>query len=466
MEMIYNFWNIIMLLFGVSIIGWYFVLAIISIYDLTIYLRKNRFDDGAILSSQFSPSVCLIAPAYNEEKNIVDSIKSLLSLKYNNLDLIIVNDGSKDQSLKKMISAFDLEISMEKFVNILTTKKIRGIYRSKNEALKRLIVIDKENGGKSDALNAGLNFSNAEYVACLDVDSIVENDAILKMIKPFLEDSGVIASGGVVRIANACEIEDGRLIDPRFPKSWLPRFQVLEYLRAFLLSRLAWSRFNGLMLISGAFGMFKRDIVVKSGGYNTNTVGEDFEMVVRMRTYMHAKNLRYKVVYIPDPLCWTEAPSDLKILGRQRRRWTRGMMETLKTHKSLFMNPRYKILGMLSFPFWVIFEWFAPIIEVTGFITFIIFLLLNMVDLQLFLLIMMAIYLFAVLNSCLALFAEEISFHKYIRKKDTLIVLLTALLEPIFYHPLNIYWSIRGNLDFLTGASGWGEMTRKGFSKK
>ena len=233
----------------------------------------------------------------------------------------------------------------------------KGIYKSANPAFDKLIVVDKENGGKADALNMGINISKNKYVACIDVDCLLLEDALQKMIKPFLEatDAKVIAAGGVIRIANSCLVKDGKLLDINFPEKWLEQGQILEYLRAFLLSRMAWGRLNGLLIISGAFGIFDKKIAIEVGGYDTNTVGEDMEIIVRMRRYMEELQQKYKVAYIPDPLCWTEAPDNYKTFISQRNRWTRGTIETLKKHRKIGFNPKYRFLGLVELSVLVFF---------------------------------------------------------------------------------------------------------------
>jgi len=301
-------------------------------------------------------------------------------------------------------------------------------------------------------------------VACIDVDCIIEPDALLKMVKPFLEDPvEVIASGGVVRIANSCVVEEGRLIEVRLPDKLITRFQVLEYMRAFLLGRMAWSRLNGLLLISGAFGLFRKSIAIEAGGYNHKTVGEDMELVVRMRAHLAEQKRKHKVVYIPDPLCWTEAPSDYKILSRQRNRWTRGTFETLQIHKKIFFNQKYGLIGMLSFPYWFFFEWLAPFIEFFGLLFFILLMILGKVNWVFFIWALLAVYSFAFFISMLSLLLEEMSYFKYTHKRDITKMILVALLEPLYFHPRVVWWALQGNIDVLKGKKSWGEMTRQGF---
>ncbi len=454
--------------FYATVIGFsYLVLAIVSFFYIRFYIRENRFVDyNTILSSPLAPPISLIIPMYNEAQTIIDSVRSLLSLRYNNYDIIVVNDGSKDHSLEKLIEYFHLVPATPEISYQITTKTIRGIYQSQNKAFRRLIVVDKINGGKADALNAGINISQNKLIATLDADSILAPDALLKMVKPYLQSQRpVIATGGVVRIANSCTIEDGSLVKVHLPSSFLARFQALEYLRVFLLSRLAWSKLNGLLIISGAFGLFDRQVVIKAGGYSTETVGEDMELVVRMRRYMQDCKLKYKVCYIPDPLCWTESPSTLKILGRQRNRWARGTAETLYRHRGLFFNPRYGLMGMISYPYWFFFEFLAPFVEITGLLYFGWLAVTGRIEWLHFVSLLSVVYTFAVLLSMLALMAEEFSYYKYAKKSDTLKLIATAFLEPVLYHPVLLLHALKGNIELLIGKRSWGEMKRKGFQE-
>ncbi|MDP4210099.1 MAG: glycosyltransferase [Bacteroidota bacterium] len=460
-----------LLIYCVVIFTIYFTLAILSAIALIHYLRKNRYVDlSPIMTSPLAPSVSILAPAYNEGKTIVENARSLLSLHYVDFEVIIVNDGSKDDTLERMIEEYNM-VKVDFAVNYqIECQPIRGVYKSPNPAFSKLTLIDKVNGGKADALNAGINVSSKRLFATIDVDCIIEYDGLLKMVKPFIEekDKKVIASGGVVRVANSCEIENGRIKTVVLPKNLWARFQVLEYFRAFILGRMAWSKLNGLLLISGAFGLFDREIAVKAGGYNHKTVGEDMELVVRMRRYMHDHNLgKYLVTFIPDPLCWTEVPDSLNILGRQRNRWARGTIDSLRMHKVMFANPKYGRLGLISFPYWFFFEWLAPFTEFFGLIYFTFLAIGGNINFMVFLILFIFVYSLSVMFSMWAIVAEEISFHQYTRKTDILKLILTAMLEPFIFHPLGVYWSLKGNYDyFFKGKKEWGEMTRKGFGKK
>lgn len=466
-DILFNILMYVVFFYSVALILSYVFIALFSIGETDKYLRKNIFTDYRLLAvSPHMPSVSILAPAYNEGKTIIENVHSLLSIYYSNLEVIILNDGSKDDSLEQLIKVFELK-KVDFFVNYqIPTQQVRGVYISKNQLYSKLIVVDKENGGKADALNVGVNIATNDYLVCIDVDCVLEQDALLKMIKPFLEETKatVIATGGVIRIANSCVIEDGKLVKVNMPKKYLPRIQSLEYIRAFILGRMAWSRLNGLMLISGAFGAFDKEIVIKAGGYNNKTVGEDMELVVRMRRYLEEKKQKYCVTYIPDPLCWTEAPESFEILGRQRNRWARGTYETLKIHRKMFFNPKYHLIGLLSYPYWFFFELLAPIIEFFGFIFFLFFAALGIIDWYFFFVYLLFVICFGYLYSAFAIYMEILTYNQYKKKSEVLSLILTALTEPFYFHPYVVWSAMKGYFYLIRKNKGWGEMTRTGFA--
>ncbi|MGD9929089.1 MAG: glycosyltransferase family 2 protein [Mangrovibacterium sp.] len=452
--------------YAIAIFFAYTILAVISAFVLRrYYLSAKVAGQDEVLSSPFAPSITILAPAFNEGLNIVENIKALLALYYTNFEVVVINDGSTDDTLLKTIEAFDLEKVPYVIDERIFCTEIRGIYKSKKRALNNLTVIDKVNGGKADALNAGLNVARGKYFISIDADSIIDPYALQKMVKPFLEetDTKVIATGGVIRIANSCEIQDGHLVKINLPKKPLPLFQVLEYNRAFLMGRLAWSRLNGLLIISGALGLFDKEIVIACGGYHRFTVGEDMELVVRMRKYMAENKKDYRVEYIPDPLCWTEAPGKLKVLVRQRNRWTRGTIETLFSHWNIFLNPKYKTMGLVSHPFWVLFEWMAPIVEIFGIVYFITIALLGYANWPYFFITLFFVYFFSVFFTSYAILFDHIAFYRYKKKSMVLRQLVAALFEPLLFHPIVLYSAIRGNFDyFVLRKRSWGNMARVG----
>ena len=448
--------------------GSYLMLGIFSAMALRKYLRKNSYINyNSLVLSPLSPKISIIAPAFNESKTIIDNIRTLLSLYYNNFEVVIVNDGSTDNTFEQIKEAYELIRVNYYFDYRIPCERIRGVYRSKNPSYNRLTVIDKNNGGKADSLNAGINICHSDLFVSIDADSIIEADSILKLVKPFLEekDKKVIGTGGVIRIVNSCEVERGHISEIKIPSQILPRLQVLEYTRAFLLGRMAWSQLDGLMLISGAMGMFDRETVIKAGGYSIKTVGEDMELVLRMRRYMAESDQKYEVTYIPDPLCWTEVPSDLKSMRKQRTRWTRGLVESLRTHRKMFFNSNYGRLGLLGYPYWFFFEWMAPLDCLFRIYIY------DLSDCKRFPELAILSSAFPVclficsMSFDLGVLFEEITFHKYKRKRDVLKLIGVALLEPFFY-PVHTYFAVRGNLEAISGKKGWGRAERTGFDRK
>ncbi|WP_149275852.1 glycosyltransferase family 2 protein [Pareuzebyella sediminis] len=461
--------NLVFLVFTVVLFTLFSFMGYLSTRNSIHYRKKNSFGDiSKIMASPLSPSITIIAPAYNEGLTIVENIRSLMSLRYVNYEVMVVNDGSTDDTLQKMIEAYDLERIPYQADPNWKSKPIRGIYKSPHRAFAKLTVIDKLNGGKSDALNTGMALSTNRYVGCIDVDCLLLPDALLHVVKSFYQRSEkrVIAVGGVIRIANSCVIQGGQLEEIRLPKNWLARFQLLEYTRSFILGRMAWGRIDSLLIISGAFGFFDREIALEAGGYDTNTVGEDMEIVFKMRRLMHERREPYTIEYMPDPLCWTEVPEDLKILMNQRDRWARGNLETLFKHKDMFFNSKFGRLGLLSYPYWFFYEWLAPLLEFFGFFTVILFAYLGILNWNFFIAITVAVYLFSIMFSFYAILWEVYSYNEYKKTKDILILMACALIEPFVFHPIIIYAAVRGNYKKLFRIkSGWGQQVRRGFAK-
>lgn len=466
----YVYWlaNSFFFCYGLALISMYFAGVLLASRGIKRNKKKSSFlQVNDIVSATDIPSVTLIAPAYNEGLTIIENVKSLLSIQYPYYEFILVNDGSKDDSLEKLIKEFALEKEDATFITQpITTASVRHIYKSRDNRYAQLTVIDKNNGGRADALNAGINFATTELVICTDADCIIEQDAILKMVRPYLEedDREIIACGGGIGIANDSIIKNGVLKELRLPENFVPLVQVVEYIRAFLLGRMAWGEINGLMLVSGAFGMYPRKRVIEVGGFNPKTVGEDLELCVRLRTRMEDLKLPYKVVYLPETLCWTEGPPDHHVLIKQRDRWARGLWETMKIHKKLFFNPKYRYMGLLYYPYWLFFEFGAPIVEFLGIICIILFGIFGWINWPNAILLFAFVYLLGCIFSTAAIFMYIKNFDHYTKPKQIAELLLAAYLEPFLYHPVLVYGQMKGYYKKIFGIkSGWGNMTRKGF---
>jgi len=427
-------------------------------------MRLKSLDLTDLITSGGAPPITLIAPAYNEVLTCVESVRSLLTIEYPEYEILVVNDGSSDETLATLTRAFELEPASRVPTATLSTKPVRGVYRSRLHP--SLWVIDKANGGKADALNVGINFCHTPIFSAMDADSLLEPQALMRIVRPFLEDASTVAAGGILRIANGCLVHRGRVVEVRLPKSLLARFQVLEYLRVFLSGRMGWSAIDATLIISGAFGIFRRSTVVAAGGYATDTVGEDMELVVRLHRYCSEAKIPYRIQFVPDPVAWTECPESLRVLARQRDRWQRGLFQTLTRHRKMLFRPKYGAAGMLAFPYFFFLEMLGPVIELLGYVSFAATILSGRVD---WLLVIAFLAVAVVLGGVLSLSAvalEELSFRRYPRLMDLLKLFSLAILENVGYRQLNTWWRVKGTYSALRGVEGWGKMTRVGFAVK
>lgn len=455
--------------YGICLMLSYLILVFFSIIEINKYNHRNRFINySPLLNSEHIPGISIIAPAFNEALTIINGVHTLLSLSYPKFEVIVVNDGSTDDSLQQLIEEYDLVESNFFYDIAIQTYPIKAIYKSSNPVYSKLTVVDKENGqSKADACNAGINVSSYPLFLGTDIDCILHKETLLKMVKPFIEEkTRVIAAGAVIRASNSCEVDNGYLKKIHVSSQYLPLFQELEYIRAFLLGRMAWSKINGLMLVSGAIGLFDKEIALAAGGYDNTSLGEDMELIARMRIWMHDNNQKYLVKYIPESLCWTEVPSTIKILARQRTRWTQGLAQTLWIHKRAFLNSKYKVFGLLTYPYWIFFEWMAPFIEAGGILYYIYLIITGQLTWEYAIVLFLFIYSFSVMITLIAILWDDLVGMKYSSKRDVLKLCLGAIVEPFAYHPLVLFYSLRGNWFFFTRRKlAWGEMTRTGFKK-
>lgn len=452
------------LLYFVLINLGYIGLNLLAIPTLRRKISLRPLENLPPIYSGFEPPVSLLVPAYNEEATIASSVRSLLQLDYPEFEIVVVNDGSKDRTMEALIEAFELESFPEAYWRRLKTKELRTIYHSRT--IPQLRVIDKENGGKADALNVGINASRYPLFCAMDADSILQRDSLRRVIEPFLDDPDTVATGGTVRIANGCTVSGGHLERVELPSNPLALLQIVEYLRAFLFGRLGWATVNAVLIISGAFGVFRKDVVVEAGGYLADTIGEDMELIVRLHRVLREKGVPYAIHFVPDPICWTEAPESLSILKNQRIRWQRGLAESL--HKNLgLMGKGGGAPGLLAFPFFMIFECYGPLIEVAGYVFMTAMYLIGGISGQAFVAFLALAFCLGFMLSVSALMLEEMSFHIYPRFSQAGLLVLTAILENVGYRQLVTVWRLIGLTRWMLGArSTWGTMTRNGSWQK
>ncbi len=454
--------------YSVSYILIYVTLSILSFLAIKNYYNSKYFlHKDILIKSNHTLGVSIIAPAFNESNTIVENVKSLLSQEYPKFEVIIINDGSTDNTLEKLILEFELVLVDFFYQENIITKPVRGHYKSTDPIYSKLLVIDKENGkSKADASNAGINSAKYSLFLCTDVDCILRKDTVAMLVKPFIENTTkVIATGAAIRISNSCEFKDGMLYKSHYPKNFYARFQELEYLRSFLFGRMAWSRTNCLMLVSGGLGMFDKATVIEAGGYWHQSLGEDMELITRMRRLMHDKKEEFLIKYIPESLCWTEVPNDNIIFLRQRVRWARGLVQTLYIHRKLFLNPKYGKTGFICFPYFVFCEFFVPILEIVGVIVLSIDYLYFSINYDFLVIISVFVYLFYTTITLISIYLDQLIHKQYSSIKEIATLILMVFLEPFLYHPINVYASLKGYSHFLVNKEKkWGTMTRQGFT--
>jgi cellulose synthase/poly-beta-1,6-N-acetylglucosamine synthase-like glycosyltransferase len=429
-------------------------------------LKKITF----LFKKGIMPTISIIAPAFNEEETIIESANSLLNLKYPDYELIIVNDGSKDNTIQTLIKYFDLEKVDIIIDEKLKTMPIRGIYR--NKSMPKLTVVDKENGGKADSLNTGINISSKDYFCGIDADSLLEADALLKLTSLIVdEEVECPAMGGNVFPSNGCSVDKGMITNLQIPKNTVARLQSIEYIRAFMAGRVGWAYIDCLLIISGAFGLFKKDRIIEIGGYLTSsgkyhkdTVGEDMELVVRLSRHMIEKKRKFKINYAFNANCWTEVPESYNVLKRQRDRWHRGLIDILTFHRKIIGNPKYGKIGMIAFPYFFIFEMMGPIIEIQGYCMVVLAAILGLLSVKIAMLLFIVTILMGILISLSSLLMAE-KETDYFTVKELSILILYSLVENFGPRQLISFWRVSGYLNSLKKPKGWGEMKRKGFKK-
>ena len=435
-----------------------------------VYVRRQMMQSAVVeptglFKSELYKTISILVPAYNESGNIVESVESLLKLEYPEYDIIVVNDGSSDDTLERLVEHFELEETDLYYRQEVQHENIRGIYKSSE--LPPLTVVDKGNGGKADALNAGLNISESDLVCSIDADSILEQNVLRKLIQTFIQHKNTVAAGGIVRVINGCEIENREIKKIHVPDSFIGRLQSVEYLRAFLFGRVGWDVFNSLMIISGAFGIFDRRAVLDVGGYLTDTVGEDIELIMRLHSHNLRNNNDYRIRFLPEPICWTEVPEDFRSLKNQRNRWHRGLADSLWRHKYMLFNPRYGHIGMLVLPFFLFFELLGPVIQI-GSYAYLGFLIVvpGLFNTPFVILFLAASIIYGMIVSLVSVLAEEIAFKTYSSYRDIVVLTFYSFLENLGYRQIHGIWQISGLIDFFKGRKGWGDMIRKGFEKE
>lgn len=459
-----SLFHLFVFLYFLALNSYYLLMTVYAFRRLRRYLdRVHAVDLLEIADVADLPPVTLVIPAYNEEKTCFEASQSFLSLDYPDYEVIIVNDGSKDRTFETLMDAYQLDPRSRYPTSVIDTAEVRGVYQSTTD--EKLWVIDKANGGRSDAMNAGINYCRTPLFCATDADSILEKDSLIRVVRPFLEDERTVASGGIIRIANGCRVESGTVTDVRLPRNWLARFQVLEYLRSFLSGRVGWDALDIMFLISGAFGMFRREVVAELGGFDSSSIGEDLELTVRLHRHFRESGQPYRISFVPDPVAWTECPETIGALGRQRDRWQRGLMDTMFANKDMLMNRRYGRIGLVAYPYFFFFEMLGPCIEFIGYVMFAFLAALGMISWTFAGIFFLVTVLLGTALSVLSVGLEEMSFRRYTSFADLMRLFGLAFLENLGYRQLQTFFRAKGMISFMRGDTGWGVQERRGFQR-
>lgn len=449
------------------------IYLVLLLFSYISVLRQERLwnikDMSLLFKKRMLPSISIIAPAYNEERTIIESANSLLNLKYPEYELIIVNDGSKDQTLNTLINYYDLKRVDYLYDSRLSTKAVRGIYL--NRSRPQLIVVDKINGGKADSLNVGINIANKEYVCGIDADSLLEDDALIKLASLTLdEETETPALGGNILPINGCTIDHGQIAQKGLAESKLARFQTIEYIRSFMSGRLGWSYFNCLLIISGAFGLFRKERIINVGGYltssgkfKTDTVGEDMELVVRISRQMKEAKRPFRILYAYNANCWTEVPEDIETLKKQRYRWHRGLIEILTYHRKMMFNLNYGRIGTIAIPYFYIFEMLGPLFEIQGYLMILLSAFLGILNVQIAIILFVSMVLMGILVSVSSLLISEKNGKNFSRK-ELWILVFYATIENFGVRQYFSLWRFGGYINMFRKPAGWQKAERKGFA--
>ena len=454
--------NYISLGYMIAITFTYFIQIVFSAKALEDYIKYLRFSDYRryISSSNMIP-VSLIVPAYNEEATIIETIRNLLKLDYPEYEIIVVNDGSKDNTLQLLLDRFSMVPIEQPYKKSVPNKPVRQVYRTALH--ENLIVVDKENGGKADALNAGINFSRYPVVVSMDADSVLEKQALIRILVPFLKDSNVVAVGGVVRISSGCVIKDGEIVEINLPKTVLGKLQTVEYLRSFFTGRIGTASMGMLLIISGAFGAFRKEVLISVGGYTANCIGEDMEIVVKIHRKMRQTGKPYTISFLPDPICWTQPPDNLKDLYKQRKRWQIGLINVLLRHKDMAFNPKYGKTGLLMLPYYWIFEFIGPMFETLGYIVIPLSWFLGIIGWPFMALFFLLVVMIGLILSLGAIMQESFAMRKFPKISHVLILTWYALLDNFGFRQFNTVIRFIGCVKYRKGKDSWGAMKRKKF---
>lgn len=437
-----------------------FLFLAVAVGSSELYRARRMNQLHNELQSDYYIPVSIIVPAYNEEVTIEATVRSLLKLEYKLFEIIVVDDGSADKTSQTIIDAFDMKRISRPICAKLKCQREEFVCESSAYKVP-LTLIRKKNGGKADALNMGINAAKYPYFICMDADSVLQADSLERIVRPVLENDNVVAVGGAVRPCNGAEIRDGHVIRYKLPRNLLACMQVLEYDRSFLAARILFDKFNGNIIISGAFGLFKKDIVIAAGGYDRTTMGEDMELVVKLHVYCRENGIPYCIKYASEAICWSQAPESLRDLRKQRRRWHIGLFQSMTRHRRILANPKYGAVGFVSYLYFLLYELLSPYIEVFGVLTVGLAFCVNLINVPFMIAFFLIYALYSSLLSITAFWARIYTIDLKLSPTDVLKALLLCFIEVTFLRFVLAWVRMTALVGYKKKKSSWGRIERK-----
>lgn len=460
-DMVKAFYTVVGVFFVLYLMGYstFLLVSVISgALDLYRESKKRRYHNE--LQHDFYIPVSIIVPAYNEEITVADTVRSLLMMDYKLYEIIVVDDGSKDATSQKLVEAFSLKKVKRPINRQIDCKREQNVYEAVINGIT-VTLIQKENGGKADALNMGINAAHFPYFICMDADSVLQKDSLQKIVRPVLEEGNVIAVGGLIRISNCAVLDEGKLVEYHMPWNPIVGMQILEYDRSFMASRILMDKFNGNLIISGAFGLFKKDVVTSVGGYDASTMGEDMELVVKLHAFCRINQIPYGIRYAPDAICWSQCPSSIHDLKKQRRRWYIGLFQCLKKHRRMFFAPEFGVIGYLSYLYYLLYELFSPFIELFGLLTILLAYMVNLINVPFMILFFLIYAVYGALLTITAFFARIYTQNIRLSFLDAVKAVFLCILEGIFFRFIQAFTRMTAFIGYKKKKNVWGQIQRQ-----
>lgn len=455
------FYSIVGVAFVAYLMGYStFLLLSVITGSLELYKENKKKKYHGEIEHEFFLPVTIIVPAYNEEVTVADTVRSLLMMDYRLYEIVVVDDGSSDKTTQVLIDTFQL-LKVERPINRqIPCQRERGIYEGVVNGIS-ITLVQKKNGGKADALNMGINMANFPYFICMDADSVLQRDSLRNIVRPILEEDNIIAVGGLVRISNCAVLNQGKLVEYHMPWNPIVGMQILEYDRSFMASRILMDKYNGNLIISGAFGLFHKETVCNVGGYDASTMGEDMELVVKLHAFCRINKIPYGIRYAPDAICWSQCPSSIGDLRKQRRRWYLGLFQCLLKHRKMFFSAEFGMVGNISFLYYLLYELLSPMIEIFGIFTIVLAYFVNLINVPFMVMFFLIYAVYGAILTITAFFARIYTQNIKLSFMDVIKAIYLCVAESVFFRFIQTFTRMTAFIGYKKKRNAWGHIKRQ-----